>query len=108
MAESRHFIRSDDICYRESDAAMLHIFTPYFSDGLEFVVYQKGLALVEDLIRDYGVIRYKGDSYQSDNFWFEDDGTAKESLTDDASSVEQICKKELKVDLKIMKSAMVF
>lgn len=33
--------RSDDICYRESDAAMLHIFTPYFSDGLEFVVYQK-------------------------------------------------------------------
>lgn len=85
--------KSDDICYRESDAAMLHIFTPYFSDGLEFTEYQKSLALVEDLVRDYGVIRYKGDSYQSGNFWFEDDSTAKESLTDDASSVEEFAKR---------------
>ncbi len=84
---------ADDICYRESDAAMLHIFTPYFSDDLEFAEYQKTLALVEDLVRDYGVIRYKGDSYQSGNFWFEDDSTAKESLTDDASSVEEFAKR---------------
>ncbi|MGX9892933.1 hypothetical protein [Francisella orientalis] len=66
----------------------MHIFTPYFSDGLEFAEYQKSLALVEGLVHNYGVIRYKGDSYQSGNFWFEDDSTAKESLTDDAFSVE--------------------
>ncbi|APC91850.1 MULTISPECIES: hypothetical protein [Francisella] len=79
----------NDIRYRQSDAAMLHIFTPYFIEGLDFAEYQKSLAYIDALIRDYGVIRYVNDSYQAANFWLDNRNIEKESLTDDASTPEQ-------------------
>ena len=64
--------------YRKADTAMLDLIYPMnITDEYGFNIESKIkiLAIVEDNNNDFGIIRYKNDTYQSSDYWFRDVGS---------------------------------
>ena len=71
--------------YREADTAMLDLIYPMNIDDYpsnaaaagSFDIWSrvKILAIVENNNNDYGIMRYKNDTYQSSDYWFRDVGS---------------------------------
>ncbi|MCF6764791.1 glycoside hydrolase family 15 protein [Thiotrichales bacterium 19S3-7] len=74
------------IQYRRSDAALLHVITPYLLEELDIRYYEEILKLIQPLERAHGIIRYSKDSYQCANFWLAANDEDLHQLTDDTSN----------------------
>lgn len=61
---------TEDRRYRTADAALLNLIYPARLARLPLAAKTRIVELVGSLVRDHGVIRYHGDTYQSANFWF--------------------------------------
>lgn len=82
--------------YRREDAALFNLFLPWPLKRLNFSEKQASLTILEKLIRPFGVIRYKNDSYQGGNYWLKElqkSKTAGPSLTGDASGKDAFQKR---------------
>lgn len=66
--ESPDYDKSDER-YRTGDAALLNLIYPAKLKLLSVKQKKQILEIVGKLTRDYGIIRYEGDNYQSANFW---------------------------------------
>ena len=72
--------QSTDAKYRQADAALLDLIYPCELSQLKYEDYTNIYKIVVDnLSTDYGVKRYLDDSYQSANFWFNQNQTDIES-----------------------------
>ncbi len=69
--------------FREADAALLAVIYPAELERVTVAQSVSILRVVQTLVREKGVCRYLGDSYQSGNYWRADDTT---TLTDDCSA----------------------
>lgn len=58
--------------FRTADAALLNLVFPAKLQRLSTTDKIRIIDLVDPLVREYGVLRYVGDTYQSANFWFND------------------------------------
>ena len=58
--------------YRTADAALLNVVFPAKLPRLATKYKVQVLKIVSRLVREYGIIRYIGDTYQAGNFWFND------------------------------------
>jgi hypothetical protein len=58
--------------YRAADAALLNVIFPARLPRLGARYKVRVLKIVAGLVREQGIIRYVGDTYQAGNFWFND------------------------------------
>jgi hypothetical protein len=58
--------------YRTADAALLNVVFPAKLPRLAVKHKIQVLKIVSGLVREHGIIRYIGDTYQAGNFWFND------------------------------------
>jgi hypothetical protein len=58
--------------YRTADAALLSVIFPAKLPRLAVKYKVDVLKIVSELVREHGIIRYQGDTYQAGNFWFND------------------------------------
>lgn len=72
--------------YREADAALLNLIYPAKLDRHTDADRRRVLQQVETLVRERGVIRYVGDSYQCAGFWNAPPAGETDARTDDTSS----------------------
>ncbi len=79
---------AQDVHYRRSDAALLHLITPYPLDGLSEMETRQIMSFVETLKRPFGILRYSNDSYQGGNYWVRPLATEGPAPTGDTSSRE--------------------
>lgn len=75
-----------DMSFRKEDAALFNLFLPVPLEKLSREQKRYGLAILEKLVRPFGVIRYKNDSYQGGNYWIKPKDNKAPELTGDASS----------------------
>jgi hypothetical protein len=58
--------------FRRADAALLNVIFPAKLPRLATKYKVQVLRIVAELVREHGIIRYVGDTYQAGNFWFND------------------------------------
>ena len=88
----------NDVHYRTGDAGLLNLFTPFSFDQLTHYESVFILESIDPLMYELGIIRYKKDSYQARNFWFEGESVSKEALTDYSSSLERFSERAIAQD----------
>ncbi len=75
--------------YRLADAALLNVIFPCRLERLGLDKKREVLSVVEDLVGEMGVLRYRGDAYQSGNYWITpEESSETDSRTDDHSSAD--------------------
>lgn len=82
--------------YRKEDAALFNIFLPWPLKKFSYQEKQTTLTIMEKLIRPFGVIRYKNDSYQGGNYWLKElqkKEVSGPTLTGDASDKDAFKKR---------------
>lgn len=72
--------------FRMEDAALFNLFLPWPLKKLTDQDKRYGLTIIEKLVRPFGVIRYRNDSYQGGNYWIKPKEKEQPELTGDASS----------------------
>lgn len=78
----------EDVHFRLADSALIFLIQPSPLDGLTEDEMRRILLIVDRLQRQFGILRYLNDSYQSGNYWIEPPSTDKDNpaLTGDTSS----------------------
>jgi len=79
---------TDDVRYREADAALLSLLYPARLQRLAPEKLDSILETVGRLVRPAGVLRYEGDAYQCAGYWKGAEETTHEVRTDDCSRPE--------------------
>ena len=74
--------------FRKADAALLSVIFPARLRNLTMKTKTAVLDCVDPLIGEIGIKRYEGDSYQSGNFWFKQDGLAA-AIDDDEENTSR-------------------
>jgi hypothetical protein len=74
---------------RLADAALLNLIFPCQLAGISANQKRQVLATVEELVGEMGVLRYRGDAYQSGNYWLRSQSDSEaDSRTDDHSGAD--------------------